>query len=220
MPFQSGSDVPSERKGVFLMTATLKNSYRPSMELDLTFVQVCQKGATDSSACVVFRVDDKAKPTTGGAEGGNRYFFRMQLERGEYEISVLHGWGGYGFFGDPFVVPIHAEVKSSGTGVSYLGHVAVTMRERKTGEFRAGPPVFVWGLGGLMMAAATDLNSYGGTFDVEITDQSEHDIASFMNRFAALRGAGIQVSILPTFDRAKAQRRWEADPTSRLRDTQ
>lgn len=220
MPFQSDSDVPSGRKGVFLMTATLKNSYKPSLELEPTLVHVCRKGATDSSGCGVFRVDHKAKPTTGGAEGGNRYFLRMDLESGEYETPVLDGWGGYGFFADPFVVPIHADVKFSGTGMFYLGHVAATMRERKAGEFRAGRPGFVWGLGGLMMEAASGFGSNGGTFDVEFTDQSEQDIAGFKNRCGALRGADIRISILPTFDRAKAQRRWEADPISRLSDAQ
>jgi hypothetical protein len=216
MPFQSDSDIPSGRKAVFLMTATLKNSYQPSVRLEPSFVAVCRKGATDSSGCVLFRVDDKARPTTGEAEGGNRYFLRMELESGEYEIPVLDG---YDFVLGAFVVPIHADLNSSGTGVFYLGHVLATMRERKAGEFRAGPPEIGWGLPGLIIAAATKFGFYGGTFEVEITDQSEQDIAGFMNRFAALRGTDIQNAILPTFDRAKAQRRWEADPTNRLRDT-
>jgi hypothetical protein len=141
----------------------------------------------------------------------------MELESGEYEIPVLNG---YDFFLGAFVVPIHADVSSSGAGVFYLGHVAATMRERKTGEFRAGPPEIGWGITGLIVAAATNFGFYGGTFEVEISDQSEQDIAGFMNRFAALHGVDIQKAILPTFDRGKAQRRWEVDPTNRLRETQ
>jgi hypothetical protein len=70
------------------------------------------------------------------------------------------------------------------------------------------------------MAAATGFGFYGATFEVEFADQSAQDIAGFRNAFTALRDVPIQISIVQPFDRAKAQRRWDADPAHRLRDAQ
>jgi hypothetical protein len=116
-------------------------------------------------------------------------------------------------------VPIHADVKSGGTDVLYLGHVSATMRQRNEGEFRAGPPEVGWGVTGLIVSMVTAFGFYEGTFDVEFDDQRQTDISEFKNRFPALRRIDIQAAILPPFDRAKAQRRWEHDAYNRLRET-
>lgn len=213
MPLQADSDVPRGANAVLLMTATLTNAYRPSVRLEPLFVRVCRKGAADGSGCVAFRVDDLARPAA--AEGGDRYFLRFDLDGGEHEILSLEGQD---ILHGPFVVPIHADVTARGAGVFYLGHLSATMRAREAGEFRAAPPPFVWGLGGLVMEAFAGFGFYGATFDVRITDRSEEDIAGFRSRFAALRGAIIERSILLPFERSKAQRRWEADPAGRLRE--
>ncbi len=213
MAFQADSDAPRGTDAVLLMTATLTNTYRPSVRLEPLFVRVCRKGAADGSGCVAFRVDDDAR--RAAAEGGGGYFLRFDLDNGEHEILSLEGQD---ILHGSFVVPIHADVTTRGAGVFCLGHLFATMRAREAGEFRAAPPPFVWGPGGLVMEAFAGFGFYGATFDVRITDRSEENIADFRSRFAALRAANIERSILPPFDRSKAQRRWEADPAGRLRE--
>lgn len=217
MPFQDDTDtVPSGGKAVFLLTATLENAFKPSIHLEPMFLLVCKKGATGSGDCILFRVDQKAKPVTKGSESASRYYLRVQLESGEYEIVAITGRD---FFMGSYIVPIHADMKSNGTGVLYLGHVSATLRQRKEGEFRAGPPEVGWGITGLIVGVVTAFGFYEGTFDTEITDQSQIDIADFRTRFPVLRSIDIQTAILPPFDRAKAQWRWEHDPYNRLRET-
>ena len=217
MPFHGEPDAtPSPGKAVFLLTATLTNSYRPSPVLEPLVIRVCKKGATDPGDCIPFGIDEKARGAAAQAEDGERYFLRVALESGEYEINIL---AGQTFLYGAFTVPVNADVKSAGKGIVYLGNVAATMRRRTEREFSAGPmDPGLGGLGGLVVAAALGFGFYGGTFDVEITDQSERDIPEFRNRFAGLRGADIEKSILPPFDRTQAQRRWEADPFNRLRE--
>lgn len=99
-----------------------------------------------------------------------------------------------------FVAPLHSELEAKGPGVFYLGHVNATVRERKEGEFRAGS---ITPLLDQALVGASD-----GTFDVEITDKWAVDEAAFRSRFPSLKGVTIEKAVLPPFDRAKAQQRW------------
>lgn len=204
MAFESESDViASEGKPVFLMTATLKNSYRASYQPKLLVVNVERKEAKDSNDRLNFTMDEKAKLETDTAENGNSYLLRMELEDGDYVIRGLTGFSGIFPVRGTFFAPLHAETKSNGTGIFYLGHVTATVRERKENEFKAGPSI------PLIDQAVTGFS--GGTFDIEITDQLEKDEPVFKSKFTALRNVNIQKAILPSFDRAKAQQWWEAN---------
>ena len=202
MAFQNDSNsIPSDMKPVLLMTVTLKNAYKTSYQPNLQFVQVEKKDAKNKIDRLNFAVDEKAISGTGTAETGNSYFIRMELENGEYVIRGLAGTSNSLMVYGSFFAPLHVDTNSSGTGVFYLGHVAATVRERKDGEFKAGPSI------PLLDQAVTGFS--GGTFEVEISDQFEKDIADFKARFPALSSVAIQKAILPSFDRAKAQKWWE-----------
>lgn len=190
----------STKKPIFLMTATLKNSYRPSYQPKMLVLNVEKEGANQKSDRINFIMDDKAKNESDSPELGNSYFFRMELEKGNYVLRGLTGFSGI-FPRGHFFAPLHAKIQSAETGIFYLGHINAVIRERIGNEFSAGSPVPI--------IAQTVTGFSGGTFDIEITDQFENDVSEFRVRFPALREAEIQKALLAPFDRAKAQQWWE-----------
>ena len=173
-------------------------SYQPKVIL----LSVEKEGASQRSDHITFTMDDKAKNESDSPELGNSYFFRLELEKGNYLLRGLTGFSGVFPVRGNFFLPLHAEMKSAVPGIFYLGHVNATVRERIGNEFRAGFPI------PLIDQAVTGFS--GGTFDIEITDQFETDVPEFRARFPALREVVIQKAVLAPFDRAKAQQLWEA----------
>lgn len=204
MAFESDEErLTDSSKPVFLMTATLKNVYRTSFQPKLIVLNVEKPGAKDATDRLNFTMDEKAKNETDIPEIGSTYFLRMQLDPGRYEIrgltSLARSFPINGFF----FAPLHAAVESSRPGVFYLGHVAATVRERQGNEFKAGPSIPL-----IDQAIA---GASGGTFDIEISDRLATDEATFRSKFPALKGIEIKKSILPSFDRAVAQKWWESN---------
>ncbi|WP_422843794.1 hypothetical protein [Acidovorax sp. M2(2025)] len=189
-------------KPVFLLTATIKNVYRPTYQPQLRVVHVEKPGAKEAADHLNFIMDEKAKQETGSVESGNSYLLRLELEPGQYELRGLTSFAGSFPIHAAFFAPIHSSLEVSGNGVFYLGHIAATVRERQGNEFKAGPSIPL-----LDQAVA---GASGGTFDVVITDQFEVDERAFRAKFPALAGVPIKKAILPAFDRAKAQQWWEA----------
>jgi hypothetical protein len=203
MPFQNDSDRLTEKsKPVYLMTATVKNTYRTSFQPRVIVVHIERPGAKEAADRLNFVIDDKAKNETDSAATGNSYLLRLELEPGSYELrgltSLARSFPINGFF----FVPMHSALESKEPGVFYLGHVSATVRERQGNEFKAGPviPLIDQAIAG----------ASGGTFDVEITDQFATDEALFRSKFPALATAKITKAILPSFDRQKAQQWWES----------
>src|SRR5687768_789627 len=84
--------VTSTTKPIFLMTATLKNSYRPSYQPKVILLSVEKEGASQRSDRITFTMDDKAKNESDSPELGNSYFFRLELEKGNYLLKGLTGF--------------------------------------------------------------------------------------------------------------------------------
>jgi hypothetical protein len=203
MAFDSDEERLTESsKPVFLMTATLKNAYRTSFQPKLIVVNVERAGAKDAADRLNFTLDEKAKNESDNPEVGSTYFLRMQLDPGRYEIRGLTSVGRSFPISGFFFAPMHAPVESSHPGVFYLGHVTATVRERQGNEFKAGPSIPL-----LDQAIA---GASGGTFDIEISDRLSTDETTFRSKFPALRAIEIKKSVLPPFDRAVAQKWWEA----------
>jgi hypothetical protein len=188
-------------KPVYLMTATIKNTYRTSFQPRLIVVNVEKPNAKEAADRLNFTMDDKAKNETDSPETGNSYLLRLELDPGKYEIrgltSLARSFPINGFF----FAPIHADLEVKGGGVFYLGHITTTVRERQGNEFKAGPSVPL-----IDQAIA---GASGGTFDIVISDKFEVDEPAFRAKFPALTGVPITKAILPAFDRAKAQQWWE-----------
>lgn len=203
MALQNDTDrLTDASKPIFLMTVTIKNTYKTSYQPRLRVVNVEKLDAKDSSEEINFTIDEKAMNETDSLPEGNSYLIRMELPPGSYEIrgltSMAHSFP-IGF--TDYFAPLHSPLDSRGSGVFYLGHVAATVRERQGSEFRAGPsdPIINSLAGG----------AFGGTFDIEISDELSIDEKLFRAKFPALRGVEIKKAVLPPFDRAKAQQWWE-----------
>lgn len=201
MAFENNTDT-HPTKPVYLMSVTLKNNYRTSYQPKLLTALVEKKDAKEDKDHLNFDMDAAGKSEADTPEAGNSYLLRMELENGEYVIRGLSGFSGTFPFHGTFFAPLHADTKSNGSGVFYLGHVSATVRERKENEFKAGVMV------PLIDQAVTGFS--GGTFDIEISDQLDKDQALFKSKFSALQNVTIQKSILASFDRAKAQQWWDA----------
>lgn len=189
-------------KPVFLMTATIKNTYKTSYQPKLLVVNVEKPGAKDAADRFNFTMDEKAKIESDSPEVGNTYLLRMELPAGSYDLVGLTSLARSFPFTGFFFTPIHASIQSAGPGVYYLGHVAATVRERKGEEFKAGPSI------PLIDQAVTGAS--GGSFDVVISDDLTADEKVFRAKFPALAGIDIKKMILPAFDREKAQKWWAA----------
>jgi len=198
-----GQRVTENSKPIFLMTATLKNNYKPSYQPKLIVVNVEKAGAKEAADRLNFTTDEKAANTAVPADAGNSYLIRLELEAGRYEIQGLTSTASSFPFNAFFFAPLHAQVDVNKPGVYYLGHVAATVRERQGEEFKAGPSV--------PLVDQAVAGASGGTFDVEISDQFATDEAIFRSKFPALAGVTIQKAVLPAFDRAKAQQWWAAN---------
>lgn len=203
MAFESDEErLTQASKPVFLMTATLKNAYRTSFQPKLLVVNVEKQGAKDAADRLNFTMDEKAKNETDTPEVGSTYFLRLQLDPGRYEIRGLTSLSRSFPINGFFFAPLHASVEAGPPGVFYLGHVTATVRERRGNEFKAGPSIPL-----IDQAVA---GASGGTFDIEVSDRLAADEATFRARFPALKGVEIRKSVLPPFDRAVAQKWWEA----------
>ena len=202
MAFESDDEkLTPASKPIYLMTATIKNTYRTSYQPKLLVVNVEKEGAKDSADRLNFTMDEKARQETGTAESGNSYLLRMPLDPGRYEIrgltSLVTSFPINGFF----FAPMHSSLDVRGPGVYYLGHVSATVRERQGNEFKAGPT--------LPLIDQAVAGASGGTFDIEIIDRFATDEAVFRAKFPALKDVEIRKAVLPSFDRAKAQKWWE-----------
>jgi hypothetical protein len=188
-------------KPVLLMTATFKNTYRPDYQPKLLVVHVEKPGASQASDRINFTMDDKARMETGTAATGNTYLLRMELPPGKYEIVGMTSRSGIFPITGAFFAPLHVPLEIKEGGVFYVGHVQATVRERQGGEFRAGPPI--------PLIDQAVIGASGGTFDIDIVDAQDSDEALFRTRFPALKEATIRKTMLPAFDRQKAQKWWE-----------
>lgn len=204
MAFLNDADtVSNTSKPIFLMTATLRNTYRTSFQPKLIVVHVERSTVKDSADRINFTMDDKAKNESDIPTEGSTYLLRMELDKGDYVIRGLTSIGKSFPMAGFYFTPIHAKLQSSESGVYYLGHIEATIRERVGNEFKAGPSVPV-----IDQAIA---GASGGTFDIEISDQWATDETKFKTKFPALSSVDVQKFILPPFDRVQAQQWWEAN---------
>ena len=188
-------------KSVLLLTVNVKNSYKTSFQPKVLYVHVEKRGAQDDADQLAFKLDDKAKMESDDPATGNNYLMRLELDPGTYELRNLSTYAQKFLVTGYYYVPLHAEIVVDKPGVYYLGHVNATVRERQGDEFRAGPSF------PLLDQAIAGASS--GSFDVEFMDEFAKDEALFRASFPALAGVTITKSILPQFDRAKAQKHWE-----------
>ncbi|MBX7259564.1 MAG: hypothetical protein K1Y02_24605, partial [Candidatus Hydrogenedentes bacterium] len=204
MPWESDSaQVAPQKKAVYLMTATIRNAYKELYQPELLLIHVFRDDGTAQPTEIPFQMDSKGIYKGEKGDQPPKYFIRLELEPGMYTVRGMFARGHSFPFAAHFFVPLHSPLKVENVGIAYLGSVQATVRERVGEEFRAGAviPLVDQAVGG----AST------GTFDVVIADRFDDDLAQFRKLFPGLGQQPVTRSMLPPFDRAKAQAWWQAN---------
>lgn len=201
MAFEDESEkLTATSNPVFLMTTTVKNTYK-NYQPKIFVAKLEKPGAKDMEDRLNFLIDNAGKIESDNDKNGNSYLLRFQLPPGEYEFVHMAGFASSFPIRGTFIVPLHTTIKAGPPGVYYLGHAEATVRERVGNEFKAGPSI------PLLDQAISGAS--GGTFDITFSDQWDAYEKTFRAKFKALEGVEVKKSILPAFDRAKAQAWWE-----------
>ncbi|MCG3148585.1 MAG: hypothetical protein PCFJNLEI_02030 [Verrucomicrobiae bacterium] len=173
----------SPKKPIGLFTLRTENSFKPHYVPEPSKIHIL---CNQSQKSAVVACDRPYKMVVGEYY---EYLISVELERGDYVVGNVQGIAaaprglGIGRFGFPintqFTLP---------NGITYLGHITMTNRERKEGEPRSGP---VWPL--IDQSAS---GFHGGTFDVSIIDRADVDIPEFIKAYPALKDVSITKSIM------------------------
>ena len=186
-------------KPLFLMSVTVKNNYQERWKPRIQTVVLEKDGVDGKPEKVIFRMDGKG--AIASETGDTTYLVRFPTESLPTIVRGFNAMGSAFPIHGRYFVPLHANLGKSEAGIYYLGSIQAVIRERKDNEFKAGPSI------PLLDQAIVGASS--GTFDIEISDAYDTDIALFRKTFPALKEADIMRSVLPKWDRAKAQLYWE-----------
>jgi len=202
-PMQMGltrdtKELDTSKESLVLLSAELVNRYKPDYQPNAFMVQVEKPDAKEAADRLNFLADDEGRSL---APGGNQFLFRMAMPPGRYIVRGIMGFSGNFPVRGNFFVPLHMDIEVTPRSVLYLGRVNAIMRERGETEFRAGAPI------PLIDQAVTGFA--GGTWDVETRDNSHADVPAMRRVFPALQKVDVRTTLLPRWDRAKAQDWWE-----------
>ncbi len=201
MPLSDENPNIEATKPLYLMTVTVRNEHKQRWQPKVLNIVLSKDAGAGKQEQVAFRLDTKAAVASTTAGGVTTYLVRFSTDPHPHAIlgfnSMASAFPVHGFY----FVPLHATVPEAGSGVHYLGAIKAVIRERKDGEFRAGPVVPL-----IDQAVAGASN---GTFEIEVSDSYEADLKLFRATYVALKNVEVSNRVLPKWDRAKAQMYWE-----------
>ena len=201
MPLADETTKVDATKPLYLLSVSIKNDYRQRWQPRVMNVILDKDLASGKQEPIVFRMDSKGVIAAETDNATTTYLVRFSADSFPHSVrgfnTVASAFPIHGFY----FVPLHAALPRADSGVHYLGAVKAVLRERKDNEFRAGPviPLIDQAIAG----------ASGGTFDIEIFDSYATDVELFKKTFSALRNVEVKKSLLPKWDRAKAQLIWE-----------
>lgn len=201
MPLSEDGAILDTSKPLYLMSVVVKNEYKQRYQPRILNVMLTKNDGSNKPEHRAFRMDDRGTIAPSTDDGSTTYLVRFSTEQAPHSLVGLFSVAQAFPLSPFYFVPLHADIPKSDKGVHYLGSVKAVIRERKDGEFRAGPPA------PLIDQAVGGASS--GTFDIEIADAFTSDIELFKKTFAPLKDVEVNKSILGQWDRAKAQLYWE-----------
>ena len=185
-------------KSIYLMSVNLKNVYKPDYQPKL-FSVVLENAETEKFTGFAVTPDLKTESEDPGV--GNRYLTHFSLEPGDYVLRHLVSINQSFLIYGSFATPIHHDLSVTAPGVYYLGNVSGVVRPRQSGEFKAGSSI--------PLIDQSTVGASGGSWDIEISDQWETDRGDFTALYPALQNIDVKRAVMPSFDRARAQKYWE-----------
>jgi hypothetical protein len=187
-----------QKESVALLTVKTSNMYKPGYQPDMWGIYVLTNDGKEKKE--TYRFGDKLgrlEPYKADKEF-NEYLVSISLPAGKYKLSRINGTGGVFPVRGNFVIPIFADFDLPSNKIVYLGRIEATLRERKNDdELRAGSVV------PLIDQAATGF--YSGTFDVNIFDNHDKDVALFKQTYPLLNNFTIEEAILPPWRKPTAE---------------
>jgi len=164
------------KESIVLMTVKTANNYKPIYQPNVQFIRIFTAGNKDKKDLHLFRA---TKPYNKVAQQFNEYLISINLPAGNYELKEITGQGTDGFFNGNFVIPLYINFELKPNKLVYLGHIEATNRKRAYDyELRAGSMI------PLLDQAVTGFS--GGTFDVNIYDNFDRDLAVFKKEYPVI----------------------------------
>lgn len=140
-------------------------------------------------------------------------YFRGALPPGDYIVRGISGTARKFPIVGTFSIPMASEFKLNPNEVIYLGKLRARTRERKEGEFRAGPVI--------PLLDQSVSKFAGSTFDILLLNDSETDIAWMKQTYPAMRNQAILTKALPEYDRSLFDDEGTvSEPVTSFEDTQ
>jgi hypothetical protein len=198
---KNSTTIDTKEKSVVLMTIDVSRSDGSRYVPEPFIVKLAKPGAQSKEDRQNFKLNKDTD--TQQVNGRTVYLARIALPPGDYKLMDVEGSANAFPIISLFAVPLNMDLKVKPNSVTYIGRVTAKLRERKDGEFRAGPlvPLIDQSVSGMS----------GGTWDVSVDNMSPQDLEQFKAAYPALKTVTVETSPLPPFDRAAAQRLWEGD---------
>jgi len=194
---RNAEKIELNNESLVILTAELSNEYKTRYQPAANGLILETLGAEKVDS-LLFQADkDSVVPNVKN----NTYVFRGLVKPGKYVVRGITGMSQHFPIVANFFVPLHCEITIESGKVIDLGKVVAKVRERTGNEFKAGASI------PLIDQAVAGFS--GGTFDVQITAESEEDIQRLKSLFPVLRGTTIVAMTMPAFNRDKAQKWWE-----------
>lgn len=175
------ASLANSARSIGIFTLRTENAYKPAYEPEVTRIEIKSRG---SKAGKTFA------PTAPYQQQKNKYLeylVSVELKPGNNSLGLITGQGRTFPIAGTFMFPVNARFNLT-NGVTYLGHLTMTNRQRKKGEARSGPVI------PFIDQSMTGFS--GGAFDVTISDRSETDIPDFIQAYPKLKNAIIAKAIM------------------------
>jgi hypothetical protein len=198
---KTSKSIDTSKKSILLMTIDVSRSDDSRYVPHPTVVYFEKPNAQSQEERQNFRISEGTDSLQ--VIGKTIYLARMALEPGKYQLVGIGGMANVFPFIGGFLVPLVLDVSVQPNSIAYVGRVTAKLRERKGDEFRAGPVI------PLIDPSVTGMSD--GTWDITVNDNQQEDIHLFQANYPVLSTSTIVNSILPSFNRAVAQRWWETD---------
>jgi hypothetical protein len=198
---KTSTAIDTKEKSIVLMTIDVARSDGSRYVPAPFVVKLAKPGAQSKEDRQNFKLN---KDTDALQENGHTvYLARIALAPGDYKLADVEGSANAFPIASLFAVPLNMDLKVKPNSVTYIGRVTAKLRERKDGEFRAGPllPLIDQSVSGMS----------GGTWDVSVDNMSQQDLEHFKAAYPVLKTVTVDTDTLPPFDRAAAQRLWDGD---------
>ena len=177
-------------KSIALLSVRIANKCRNGFPLSIEYVTICP----GLESCITKPYNHQVEgPYNSEEDAYPEYLLSFQLDEGTHNIPRMYVGGGYFPLSAGTTVPLGLRAEIKPRSVVYLGHLDVTLRERKNDTEEIASR--------LNPIGAAAVGFLTGTFDVAVEDRSDDDIKLFISEYPALQNAKVEKAILPQWIR-------------------